>query len=276
MLWRLYRRERRELSRAEAGLSGRPAMLVVRRGRGHAGRAGPGLEPHARRSGRTCRSSSTTPRACGSPTLTPTNRARPQVAAALQLRSRRRAVAGGPAPRTPRLDLVKASLVPSRQAGAGREVFIYDLESASRDRRINRGPVSSTRSSRSGRLPPGRCAPGVLALHGPAGRRYRAGTDGRSNAGEDPLRAADAATRQGIPVYPDRRRGRGGAAERPARRDRGKPGRLRPRPDDAGRRRRGPRPARTPRERSTWNSASTAATGRQSAISGWRWAKTAS
>ena len=68
-------------------------------------------------------------------------------------------------------------------------------------------------------------------------------TDGRSNAGEDPLRAAEAAARQNIPIFPIAAGAEEGPAERPARRGRGQPGRLRPRPDDPGRRRRGPRAA---------------------------------
>ena len=110
---------------------------------------------------------------------------------------------------------------------------------------------------------------GVLAAHrGQPVAGVVLATDGRSNAGEDPLRAAEAAVRQDIPIFADRRRGRRGAAERPARRDRGQPGRLRPRPDDPGRRRRGPRPARTPRRRSSSSSGSTTATGSRSATSG--------
>ena len=109
--------------------------------------------------------------------------------------------------------------------------------------------ASSTRSSRTAPYSPlGDALHGVLAAHrGQPVAGVILATDGRSNTGEDPLRAVEAAARQNIPIFSDRRRGRRGPAQRPARRDRGQPGRLRARPDDAGRRGRGPRPAATPR-----------------------------
>ncbi len=140
------------------------------------------------------------------------------------------------------------------------------------------GRGSSTRSSRSGRcLRWAMRSEGVLASHrGQPVAGLVLATDGRSNTGEDPLRAVEAAVRQNIPIYADRRRGRRGAAERPPRRDRGQPRRLRPRPDDAGRRGRG---ARAPRRRGDDRpgaDASTRATGSRSATSGSRSGRTAS
>src|SRR2546423_810696 len=100
---------------------------------------------------------------------------------------------------------VLAALRPNLdKLGRGREVFLYDLGSASRA-----GKAGASRTRRLDDLKPDRgvsplgdALRDVLALH--RGRPV-AGvvlvTDGRSNAGEDPLRAAEAASRQGIPVY---------------------------------------------------------------------------
>jgi len=105
-----------------------------------------------------------------------------------------------------RLDLVKASLSAQLEAlGLGRDVFLYDLESASRT-----GTAGPARTRRLDEIQPGRSVSplgdalrGALAAH--RGRPV-AGivlvTDGRSNAGEDPLRVAEAATRLGIPIFP--------------------------------------------------------------------------
>ena len=150
--------------------------------------------------------------------------------------------------------------------------------------RRRKGPGGPVRSRKLDEIKPkrpvsplGDALQGVLASHrGQPVAGLVLATDGRSNTGEDPLRAVEAAVRQNIPIYADRRRGRRGAAERPPRRDRGQPGRLRPRPDDAGRRGRG---ARAPRRRGDGRpgaDASTRATGSRSATSGSRWARTAS
>ncbi|MDR3634005.1 MAG: VWA domain-containing protein [Isosphaeraceae bacterium] len=128
-----------------------------------------------------------------------------EVAAALKLPS-----AGGRSPvdrlrETPRLDLVKAALGANLDAlGRGREVFLYDLGPAARA-----GTVGGTKGRRlddfkpsRGVSPLGDALRDVLASH--RGRSVAAVvlvTDGRSNAGEDPLRAAEAATRQGIPIF---------------------------------------------------------------------------
>ncbi|SIN68171.1 hypothetical protein SAMN05444166_0063 [Singulisphaera sp. GP187] len=129
-----------------------------------------------------------------------------EVAAALRLRSE-----GGKSPvdrlrETPRLDLVKTSLRPNlEKLGRGRELFVYDLESGART-----GAASPSRGRKLDDLKPNRgvsplgdALRDVLASH--RGRPV-AGivlvTDGRSNAGEDPLKAVEAAIRQGIPVFP--------------------------------------------------------------------------
>jgi len=107
---------------------------------------------------------------------------------------------------SPRIDLVKAALAPHLEAlGIGREVFLYDLESAART-----GTAGPARTRRLDQIEPKRSVSplgdalrGVLAAH--RGRPV-AGvvlvTDGRSNAGEDPIRVAEAAVRLGIPIFP--------------------------------------------------------------------------
>jgi hypothetical protein len=127
-------------------------------------------------------------------------------AAALQLRSK-----DGRSPvdrlrETPRLDLVKEALRPNLQALArGRELFVYDLESASRAGTVGRARTRQLEDITPSRgvSPLGDALRGVLGSH--RGRPV-AGvvlvTDGRSNAGEDPLRAAESAVRQGIPIFP--------------------------------------------------------------------------
>jgi len=126
-------------------------------------------------------------------------------AAALRLRS-----ADGRSPvdrlrSSPRLDLVKAALGPQLPAlGAGREVFLYDLESAART-----GTAGPARTRELDRIEPKRTVSplgdalrGALAAH--RGRTV-AGvvlvTDGRSNAGEDPIRVAESAARLGVPIF---------------------------------------------------------------------------
>ena len=107
---------------------------------------------------------------------------------------------------SPRIDLVKAALAPNLEAlGQGREVFLYDLESASRT-----GTAGPARTRKLEQIEPKRSVSplgdalrGALAAH--RGRPV-AGvvlvTDGRSNAGEDPIRIAEAALRLNIPIYP--------------------------------------------------------------------------
>ncbi len=107
---------------------------------------------------------------------------------------------------SPRLDLVKAALLPQMEnLGRGRDVFLYDLESAART-----GLAGPARTRRLDEIRPvrsvsplGDALRGALAAH--RGRPV-AGvvlvTDGRSNAGEDPIRVAEAAVRLGIPIFP--------------------------------------------------------------------------
>ncbi len=125
------------------------------------------------------------------------------VAAALKLRSE-----GSRSPvqrlrESPRLALVRASLGPHLdKLGRERELFIYDLESASRTVGRSRTRVLEDLKPNRGVSPLGDALRDALALH--RGRPVAGvvlATDGRSNAGEDPLRAAEAATRQGIPIF---------------------------------------------------------------------------
>ena len=106
----------------------------------------------------------------------------------------------------PRIDLVKRALTPQMPAlGKGREVFLYDLESASKTGTAGPArtrPLDAIEPKRSV-SPLGDALRGVIAAH--RGRPV-AGivlvTDGRSNAGEDPIRVAEAATRLNIPIFP--------------------------------------------------------------------------
>jgi hypothetical protein len=106
---------------------------------------------------------------------------------------------------TPRLGLVKHGLQPNLEAlGRGREVFLYDLESAARP-----GSGESARKRTLEDIQPNRpISPLGDALHGVlAGHRGQpvAGvviaSDGRSNTGEDPLRAIEGAVRANIPIF---------------------------------------------------------------------------
>ncbi len=106
----------------------------------------------------------------------------------------------------PRLDLAKGAI--SEQLddlGKGRDVAFYDLESASKT--VTAGPARAKRieeiQPRRTISPLGDALRGVLAAH--RGRPV-AGivlvSDGRSNAGEDPLRVAESLARLGIPIFP--------------------------------------------------------------------------
>ncbi len=106
----------------------------------------------------------------------------------------------------PRMDLVKRALGSQLDAlGKGRDVFLYDLESASKT-----GTAGPARTRSLDKIDPKRSVSplgdalrGALAAH--RGRPV-AGivlvTDGRSNAGEDPMRVAEAAARLNIPIFP--------------------------------------------------------------------------
>jgi hypothetical protein len=107
---------------------------------------------------------------------------------------------------TPRLDLVRTALAPQLDALArGRDVFLYDLATASRT-----GTLAAARDRRLENLQPtrgvsplGDALRGVLAAHrGQPVAGVVFVSDGRSNAGEDPLHVAEAAARQTIPIFP--------------------------------------------------------------------------
>jgi hypothetical protein len=106
---------------------------------------------------------------------------------------------------TPRLSLVKTVLGAQLKAlGRGRELFLYDLESASHP-----GAGESARKRTLDDIQPNRpisplgdALNGVLAAHrGQPVAGLVLATDGRSNTGEDPLRAVESALRQNIPVF---------------------------------------------------------------------------
>ncbi len=129
-----------------------------------------------------------------------------EIAASLKLGSE-----GGKAPvdrlrETPRLELVKNVLNTNLEAlSTGRELFVYDLESAARP-----GPRGSARSRKVDDIqakrpvsPLGDALRGALAAHrGQPVAGVILATDGRSNTGEDPLRVVEAAARQNIPIFP--------------------------------------------------------------------------
>ncbi len=106
---------------------------------------------------------------------------------------------------TPRLDLVKHVLSPNLDAlERGRELYLYDLDSATRD-----GSGESARARTLDQVEPkrpisplGDAIQGVLSAHrGQPVAGVVIATDGRSNTGEDPLRAVEAAVRQNIPIF---------------------------------------------------------------------------
>jgi hypothetical protein len=106
---------------------------------------------------------------------------------------------------TPRLDLVKTVLQPNLKAlGQGRDVYLHDLESAARDgsgtsaRKRDLDAIQAKRPI----SPLGDAIHGVLSAHrGQPVAGVVIATDGRSNTGEDPLRAAEAAARLNVPIF---------------------------------------------------------------------------
>ena len=106
---------------------------------------------------------------------------------------------------TPRLDLVKRVLEPNLESlGRGRELYLHDLESAARDGSGNsaRARALDTVQAKRPVSPLGDAIQGVLSAHrGQPVAGLVLATDGRSNTGEDPLRAAEAAIRQNIPIF---------------------------------------------------------------------------
>jgi hypothetical protein len=107
---------------------------------------------------------------------------------------------------TPRLDLLKKVMGPSTMEALarGREIFVYNLESAAQP-----GGTASARTRKLDDIqanraysPIGDALHGVLAAHrGQPVAGVILATDGRSNTGEDPLAAVEAAARQNIPVF---------------------------------------------------------------------------
>ena len=206
VFWRLYRRERRDLAPAKRALLVGLRMLVL------LALAAMLVEPvlistrrESVRSHLAVVVDDSESMRFADPYTDDTRAA--SLASALKLES-----AGGRSPvdrlrETPRLDLVKAALRPHMGAlGRGRELFLYDLGTAARSGSGSGGAAGSRKLDdlKPGRgvSPLGDALQGVLATH--RGRPV-AGvvlvTDGRSNAGEDPLRAAEAAVRQGVPVF---------------------------------------------------------------------------
>jgi hypothetical protein len=128
-----------------------------------------------------------------------------EIAASLKLQSE-----NGKAPvdrlrETPRLGLVQTVLGAQLEALArGRTLSTYDLESAARP-----GSGESARSRKLDDMKPtrpvsplGDALHGVLAAHrGQPVAGVILATDGRSNTGEEPLRAVEAAARRNIPLF---------------------------------------------------------------------------
>ena len=107
---------------------------------------------------------------------------------------------------TPRLDLAKLAISPQQEAlSRGRELFVYDLATASQPGSLGGArsrPLNDVKPTR-GVSPLGDALAGVLASHrGQPVAGVVLVSDGRSNAGEDPSRAAEAAVRRGIPIFP--------------------------------------------------------------------------
>jgi hypothetical protein len=108
----------------------------------------------------------------------------------------------------PRLDLVKHVLRPQLPAlGRGRELTVYDLETATRGSSVSAEQGAQERfldglKPNRAVSPLGDALRGVLAAHrGQPVAGVILASDGRSNTGEDPLRAVEAAVRQNIPVF---------------------------------------------------------------------------
>ena len=105
----------------------------------------------------------------------------------------------------PRLDLVRRALDPELpKLKNGRELYVYDLDSAAKP-----GDAGAAKDRALAKIEPKRSVSplgdalrGVLAAHR---GRPMAGvvlvTDGRANAGEDPLKVAEVAARLNVPIY---------------------------------------------------------------------------
>ena len=103
---------------------------------------------------------------------------------------------------TTRLELVKTALRPHLEALArGREVTIDDLDSAAKNGAAKAKSLDAMTPSRPV-SPVGDALGGALAnLRGQAVAGLVLATDGRSNTGEDPMKAAEAAVRQNVPIF---------------------------------------------------------------------------
>jgi hypothetical protein len=127
------------------------------------------------------------------------------IAARLKLES-----AGGKSPvdrlrETPRLDLVKKVLNPQVEALArGRELYVYDLGTAAQPgagTKARERPLDQVKAGRPV-SPLGDALHGVLAAHrGQPVAGVILVSDGRSNTGEDPIRAVESAARLDVPVF---------------------------------------------------------------------------
>ena len=127
------------------------------------------------------------------------------LAASLKLESAGGQVAGRPAARDAQARPGQEGLGPNLEALArGRELFVYNLESAAQP---GGRPSARTRKlddiqANRAYSPLGDALHGVLAAHrGQPVAGVILATDGRSNTGEDPLRAVEAAARQNIPIF---------------------------------------------------------------------------
>ncbi len=118
--------------------------------------------------------------------------------------------AGGKSPvdrlrETSRLGLVQEVLRPGiKDLSRGRTLYVYDLDSAAKEGSANAAKARTLDDVQPKRpiSPLGDAIKGVLASHrGQPVAGIVLATDGRSNTGEDPLRAAEAAIRQNIPIY---------------------------------------------------------------------------
>jgi hypothetical protein len=118
--------------------------------------------------------------------------------------------AGGKSPverlrETPRLGLVQEVLRPQLESlSRGRMLYVYDLDSAAKEGSANAAKDRKLEDVQPKRpiSPLGDAIRGVLASHrGQPVAGIVLATDGRSNTGEDPLRAAEVAVRQNIPIY---------------------------------------------------------------------------
>ena len=127
------------------------------------------------------------------------------LAASLELRSKDGRSPSERLRETPRLELVKGALTPHLEAlGRGRDVFVDQLATAIEARPGSADQSRSLDDIESGRpvSPLGDAIRGVLAAHrGQPIAGVVLASDGRSNTGEDPIRVAEGAARQGVPIF---------------------------------------------------------------------------